>query len=584
MSALLGAILLFGTPAAAEDSALHALETAKETLRSAQFELGLQQAVAAVAQAEIENGPSDWLVADALMTRAAAHSGMGNFATARLDLERALSIAEGIYGRETTELADVIAPLAVTFFQLGDYPLALEHFQRVLSIRETELEGEHEDLPSALNNVAHTLKELGRYAEALPLQQRALDIRIRRNGPEHEEVGRILVNLGQLAQDVGDYETATEHFERAVEVLSAALGPEHIDVSVALQSLGQHQVELGDAEGAMATLQRSLQIHTSRTPQTGHDPAHPGLAVPGRRRLRHQPVHRRAYPGHSRERLRTGSPRVHPYDAEACDFLDNDCDGLIDEGFPNEWWFDLDGDGYGDASHLVPDLITCANQSNMVANNDDCDDTDANVHPDAVEVCDGVDNNCSGIMDDEDLLNFVLYFRDDDNDGYGNPLVSRVDCNQPDGYTTDGNDCDDSASSVHPGADELCNGIDDDCNGVLDNNPIDGIDWYADSDADGFGDVNSQVNACDTPGPEFVEDLAGDCDDTDPAVNPDAKEVCDDVIDNDCDDEIDEDCDFGAAKSKDEGGGCGCQSAPRPAGLGWLVLLALGATRRRHSR
>ncbi|WP_342377764.1 putative metal-binding motif-containing protein [Myxococcus stipitatus] len=89
-----------------------------------------------------------------------------------------------------------------------------------------------------------------------------------------------------------------------------------------------------------------------------------------------------AYPGHE----------------ELCDSLDNDCDGTRNEGFPTAYR-DLDGDGDGDAAHA--ECVTNPLPSTgYVANSRDCDDVDPDVRPHGLEVCDAIDNNCDGFVDE----------------------------------------------------------------------------------------------------------------------------------------------------------------------------------------
>jgi hypothetical protein len=98
-------------------------------------------------------------------------------------------------------------------------------------------------------------------------------------------------------------------------------------------------------------------------------------------------------------------------------------------------------------------------------NQGDCNDNNINVNPGATEVCNDIDDDCDGEID-EGVKN--TYYQDSDGDTYGNPLVSTEACTAPPGYVSDNTDCDDTDANVHPEATEVCNGIDDDCNGEID--------------------------------------------------------------------------------------------------------------------
>jgi hypothetical protein len=214
----------------------------------------------------------------------------------------------------------------------------------------------------------------------------------------------------------------------------------------------------------------------------------------------------------------------------------------------------------------------------------DCDDGDPNVNPGADEVCDnGIDDDCNGLIDGDDPACVVC--TDGDGDGYA-----------VEGGACGAVDCDDTDPDVNPGEDEICdNGIDDDCDGLIDDDDSDcgGLTCF-DSDGGLTFDVAGYVSGysfngypqtkydvcetgnyegyvreyyCDglTPWPKFYPcpygcvdgacsiwppgctDADGDgfaaeggdcgdvdCDDSDPAVNPDAAEVCDNSVDDDC--------------------------------------------------
>ena len=228
---------------------------------------------------------------------------------------------------------------------------------------------------------------------------------------------------------------------------------------------------------------------------------------------------------------------INPDAIEVCDGVDNDCDGVIDPSDSSDastWYADVDGDGYGDADATA---LACDASDGWVADATDCDDSDAAVNPAATEVCNGIDDDCDGVIDPSDSSDASTWYADVDGDGYGDADATALACDASDGWVADATDCDDEDAAVNPGAIEVCNGIDDDCDGVVD--PDDSADagtWYADADGDGFGDADTSMTGCDADDGYVTDDT--DCDDTDATVHPDAEEICD-GIDNDCDGEVD---------------------------------------------
>ncbi len=232
-------------------------------------------------------------------------------------------------------------------------------------------------------------------------------------------------------------------------------------------------------------------------------------------------------------------PSVHPQAEEICNGIDDDCDGEIDEGLEdaNTWYTDADNDGWGDDDSA---FVACEEPSGAVDRGGDCDDDDAGTSPGAEEICNGIDDDCDGEID-EGLEDANTWYTDADNDGWGDDDSAFVACEEPSGAVDRGGDCDDNDRHINPDEREWCDGVDEDCDGVIDNDAHDADTWYTDGDGDGWGDDDSGTEACEQP--SGTADRDGDCDDNDQDINPDADEVCHNDIDDDCDGRVDERCD-----------------------------------------
>ena len=166
---------------------------------------------------------------------------------------------------------------------------------------------------------------------------------------------------------------------------------------------------------------------------------------------------------------------------------------------------DLGSSGWDDHyGHGIVDAYAALNYNPIPVDNDndrytsdvDCDDNNASIYPSAIEICNGVDDNCNELIDEG---------FDSDNDG----------------YTTCGGDCNDNDPTIYPEAPETsCDGIDNDCDALTDE------DYISHSCGKGACEVSS---VCISGVESCTEGLPTD-------------EVCGDNIDNDCDGETDEGC------------------------------------------
>ncbi|MBL6974346.1 MAG: putative metal-binding motif-containing protein [Deltaproteobacteria bacterium] len=229
---------------------------------------------------------------------------------------------------------------------------------------------------------------------------------------------------------------------------------------------------------------------------------------------------------------------------ELCNASDDDCDGDTDEQDAADctvYYRDDDLDTYGVTTDTRCLCAPEAPHSALIGG--DCDDANELVHGGIAETCNLKDDDCDGETDEEDAGGCTLFFLDNDRDDFGITADSKCLCGGVGFYTAvEGGDCDDDNDLIFPGAEEFCNEKDDDCNGLTDPEGSPGCaNYYVDGDGDDYGNTTGQVRCLCAPDPptKFTALVAGDCDDGDAGVNPQATEVCD-QLDNDCDDATDE--------------------------------------------
>ena len=170
----------------------------------------------------------------------------------------------------------------------------------------------------------------------------------------------------------------------------------------------------------------------------------------------------------------------------------DDLDVLINEVIPQFFYADADGDGYGTASSTV--VFQSSSPPGYVPNVEDCDDTNALLHPQTVwyidtdgdgwgssafiRQCVQPTGHVSNSLDFDDTTEHITniapqnYYQDSDGDGYGNPNQSLYYSYRPTAYVINQDDCDDTDDAI---------------------NPL--TIWYLDEDGDGFGTTSTAVTA-----------------------------------------------------------------------------------------
>jgi hypothetical protein len=226
----------------------------------------------------------------------------------------------------------------------------------------------------------------------------------------------------------------------------------------------------------------------------------------------------------------------------------SDCDDQ-DLSLPAVWWTDADGDGFGGTEGVVG----CEAQGALASG--DCDDGNELVSPGGLEVCNGLDDDCAGGVDDGEG---GPWWPDEDGDGYGDLAQEPVStlCPPAEGWIPTGGDCNDADEAVAPGApDTPGDGLDSDCDGYEGPSP--------DTDSDGLTDLEEELlgtdpRVPDTDGDALLDGLEHEIgtdpllSDTDGDTRPDGQEGTGDTDGDGLIDPLDPDDDGDGLLTADE--------------------------------
>ncbi|MGM0578542.1 MAG: putative metal-binding motif-containing protein [Myxococcota bacterium] len=224
--------------------------------------------------------------------------------------------------------------------------------------------------------------------------------------------------------------------------------------------------------------------------------------------------------------------------AEVCNGLDDDCDGETDEDAVDctNYYKDSDGDGYGQGSG---ECFCDDPGEGWILDGGDCNELVTAINPGAPEVCNGLDDNCDGVTDEQDAQGCETHYLDQDGDGYGQDEVTACLCDGEEGWAPEPGDCNDLNPAANPEAEEICDGIDNNCDGRIDEEgALDCNVFFLDQDGDGYG-LTDKVKCLCGPTGAYVGSKPNDCDDTTAQVNPSMPELCNGIDDN-CNGDTDE--------------------------------------------
>ena len=182
------------------------------------------------------------------------------FAEAKDQYERALTLAEKAYGRDDPKVAAIVNNLGSVLQTLSGPQRAKEYYERALKIDEKAYGSDHPNVARDINNLGNVLQTLGDPQGAMEHYERALKIDEKAYGSGHPNVATAVNNLGRVLQDLGDLQGAKEYYEHALKIDEKAYGSDHLNVARAVNNLGRVLQDLGDLQGAKEYYERALEI------------------------------------------------------------------------------------------------------------------------------------------------------------------------------------------------------------------------------------------------------------------------------------------------------------------------------------
>lgn len=211
--------------------------------------------------AERVYGPDHKEVATAANNLGLVLKTLGNFTGAKIQIERALKINEKLFGPDHERVAATANNLGSVLQDLGDLSGAKAQFERSIAIYQKIGDSKHPEISKSINNLGRVLHHLGDFSGAIKQYEHALEIDENEYGPIHPEVARDINNIALVLQDLGDPQKARIEFERSLKIYESLFDPDHPEIAISVNNLGRVLQDLGDLPGAKKQLERALDIY-----------------------------------------------------------------------------------------------------------------------------------------------------------------------------------------------------------------------------------------------------------------------------------------------------------------------------------
>ena len=227
---------------------------------------------------------------------------IGDFASSRIYLEKALALCEKVYGSNQSETADILidlgtltwysdsdqaawphyqrayiiykqlygtvhfkianslTTLAILDSRAGDFDSAIAKYQRALAIYEQVLPADDQIVGLTLNNLAEVYRRMGEYQVALTHYQECHRIRRKMWPDDHPRILTTISSMGMVYFRMGDYQSAHDYFLQALKGRQERLGEDHHLTALSLSNVGAALGFLGRYQESLSHLKRALDI------------------------------------------------------------------------------------------------------------------------------------------------------------------------------------------------------------------------------------------------------------------------------------------------------------------------------------